>query len=916
MRRVLPHGLASVLLFTMAAAECGEFVPDSSKVKHPAALGVLMDNSLDSKRTKQQMLDSVADMMKLSEDEALSLVSRDNGFGAVRCPRCSSYVREFTLHDLDHVYCSHCKAAYPSAEFPETHLHRGKNISGEPVEWKCYRKDGRGYQHFFSAVLRDARHHYLAEKTQDLARLYALTKDERYARRAAAILAALADAYPHWCARYDHHWYGRYIVSKRPWKGGVWGRGHWCEMPVSCVFAYDLIYDSPVWDALARERGSDARRPVEDWFRSSHKMIMEMHEDGGGKFGNLHPYTMRHVVAAGRTLNDLDMVHSVIPWFDGLTKGQFFFDGMWNEGTPDYHGQTVWNLDRAIRAVRGYTDPDGCVDKARGIKLVNADVKKDYPILEKASQVLRSTVYPDGRRVNIHDTHWSKAGGPICAAPNIELNGYGHFAMCRGDGEGLMQVHLHFCPLTSHGHYHRDRLSMLLWAAGTDVLPDIGYATDRRCYRYFATDCLSHNMAYAGWDTPRKPPEKAFALSELDTSIWARSSLLAYDPGTHCAKQIQLVEAESPGPEWQGIEMARRLIVMVAIDDRRSYVVDLFRLRGGDWHEWILRPSADEDCEQQCTLALKPRPGTLGGKDVAYGKFVKGAGYRCLIQKLQAGDSSRPCNVTWGGKQTGATVRAFLNGQPSTEIILARAPIIRPTRNLPSERDKHQGPYLMRRRSGGQGLTSCFGAVYDVWKASAKPSVDEVEWLAPQPGSELCVALRVRMGDREDLIYSSTDDIARTVAGVRVRGRVAALSRKRGKPAWGYVYGAGEIGAGDCRASSPPDVRAALQNVLRKADRGENALEVDAKLPEGTQLAGVWLRVIHGDGSAYGYRIERVEHTARGSRIVIHDEPGFERTDKGMRMLFFPNYEIPGAQRVEVCVPRFVAGHRSLDIGH
>ena len=56
-----------------------------------------------------------------------------------------------------------------------------------------------------------------------------------------------------------------------------------------------------------------------------------------------------------------------------------------------------------------------------------------------------------------------------------------------------------------------------------------------------------------------------------------------------------------------------------------------------------------------------------------------------------------------------------------------------------------------------------------------------------------------------------------------------------------------------------------------------------------------------------GYRIEGVEAIEGGTRLLIHDDPGFELTDHGMRMLFFPSYEIPGDASVEIRVPKFVS---------
>ena len=899
-RIVVPCLLAYLWIFVLRA----EFAADSAAVDHPTARHVMLDNSRDAKRTREQMAESVARLMAMDEASVVAMVSRDNGFAAVRCPGCKSVVSEFGLGAPDHVLCGHCGQKYPHPDYPETHVHQGVNVSGEPVEWKYYMEGGRGYPYFFSAVLRNARHHHLAAKTQDLGRLYHQTREKRYARRAAAIIVALAEASPHWCARHDHTWYGREIVDGRPRKGGVWGRGHWCEMPLPCVFAYDLTYDSPAWDELARERAGDVRRAVEEWFRASHRMILELHEDAGGRFGNLHPYTIRHVIAAGLTLGDPDIIHSVVPWFEGVTRNNFHFDGMWREGTPDYHGQTTWNLDRAIRAIKGYSDPAGYVDRTCGLTLRDADLKQRFPILATADRALASMQYPDGRRVTVHDTHWGRPSKEPGERANTELNAYGHFALTRGTGVDAVQVHLHFCPLTAHGHYHGDRLSMALYAAGTEILPDIGYATDRRCHRYFATGSLSHNMSYAGWDQPRKAPETTFAPGELNTSLWARSSLLAYDPGEHCERQVQLVEAESPGPAWQEVEEARRLIMLVAVDDQRSYVLDLFRLRGGEWHESILRPSADEDCEETCTLEATPRPGTLAGPDVEYGQFTRGVGYRYLVHHMRTADASNPWSVTWEGKDSGAAVRCFLNGQTEAEAILARAPTIRPSRNVPADRDKYQGPYLMRRREGEAGLVSAFAAVYEAWAKGGTPRIDGVDWLTPEPSDPFAVAVRVRVGAREDLLYCATDRVPRRVGGVTVRGPVAALSRAGGTPTWGYVYGHATIERPDGAVEGRASIRSRLVGVHRQETEGTNAFDLEGRLADGDDLAGVWLRVVHADGSANGYRIVSASPHDDGTRILVQGDPGFERTADGMRMLFFPNYTIPGKQFVEIARPR------------
>ncbi len=892
-----------LLVLGMATMSSAEFVPDSSKVEHPALSTTVPKDAGELERLKAKLLKPLAAVLAMDEATVLGLIPKDNGFCTMKCPVCGAYVRDgsWSPDDPEHVRCRDCGTIYPSPDYPETQVHRGKNMSGETVEWKYYLNPETGYKCFFSAQVRQGRIWYLLGRLDELGQLYYQTKDEKYARRAAVIMLRFAEAYPHWCVRQDHMEAGHYIVSERPWPpGGVW-RNPFNEIPDTLVFAYDLIYDALVWEQLSAELGYDAREKVEWLLRKNFVMARQIWEDNHGWIANLAPYIIRKMIATGLVLNDPDMIHYTIPWMENLIEGRYHFDGMWQEGTVDYHSQHTGHLTRCFNAVRGYTDPPGYVDDEFGIHLEDTDLQEQYPIFTKALALPGKCLYPDGRRMTIHDTHYRSPGKKAKPRPNIELNSYGHFALSREGSHDPTQVHLQFPPLLKFGHYHDDRLSMILWAGGDEVLPDLGYCTWwNTAYYSFAVGKLSHNMSWAGWNEPRSAPEVEYEPGEPDDN-WARSSLLAYDPGEHCDKQVQLVEAESPGLPWQEIDVARRLLMLVAIDDERSYVFDLFRLRGGEWHKSVLRPTAWEDCDQQVDLSLAPQSGTLGGEDVEY----KQAGAKSLIHNLQVAESSAPQVVTWTGQNTSASVRCFLNGQPETQFIFARAPLIRPSKSA-LDRDDYQGPWLMRRREGQAGLASSFAAVYDAWAQDQEPMIHSVQWLTPQPSDPFAVAAIVTMKNRTDLVYCSTDNIERAVAGVRMCGRLVVMSRQRGSLAWNYIYEGYIIGAPSTPVVSVPTQPVPLVGVVREPADERYALDVAARLPRGGVLRGVWLRVVQGDGSAYGYRIQSVEKIAGGSRIIIHDDPGFEMTDEGMHMLFFPNYTIPGQQQVEISVPGFV----------
>jgi hypothetical protein len=176
--------------------------------------------------------------------------------------------------------------------------------------------------------------------------------------------------------------------------------------------------------------------------------------------------------------------------------------------------------------------------------------------------------------------------------------------------------------------------------------------------------------------------------------------------------------------------------------------------------------------------------------------------------------------------------------------------------------------------------------------------------LRPEPAHSLCAALRIHVGDRADLIYVSADDTPRHVGDISLSGPVAVVSMQAGRTSWAYLYGAGAIEAPGLSLEGQQNLKAPLKRVLRGEENGVNAFEVAADLTAET-LQNVWLRIVHGDGSAHGYRIEDIQATEGGSRVLIAGEPGFEMTPTGMKMLYPPHYEIFGPQQLEIAKPAF-----------
>lgn len=102
----------------------------------------------------------------------------------------------------------------------------------------------------------------------------------------------------------------------------------------------------------------------------------------------------------------------------------------------------------------------------------------------------RPLAYPDGTFCCVHDT-WPIHKIPPTPAPGCELLwSMGHATLGSGEGDLRAQAQLRFSG--SHGHAHRDPLNLTLWAAGRELVSDLGYT--HTIYRSYAGSSAAHSL--------------------------------------------------------------------------------------------------------------------------------------------------------------------------------------------------------------------------------------------------------------------------------------------------------------------------------------------------------------------------------------------------------------------------------------
>ncbi|MDX3103706.1 heparinase II/III domain-containing protein [Nonomuraea angiospora] len=672
-------------------------------------------------------------------------------------------------------------------------------------------------------------------------------------------------------------------------------------IPFQAVRAYDLVYDAPDWTP-------ETRALVESWLRRTVVAFVNLADKPTGMH-NIEVYGYRYAFAVASVLGDPDLVRYVLPMTDRMFSGrQFFADGIWEEATTSYHDQVMLFARGAFTLLaENYADPAGYTGE---IKLDHTGlVPTRYPIFAKASAMGESLRFPDGVPVTINDTHFPKADDMVATDPitdlkNIELYGYGHYALTAGDTQDALQAHLTLPPTSEGlpykaGHGHGDHLGLILWGSGMEVLPDQGYPTQVPDNRYWHMDTPAHNTPWI-WSK-----DNAGGYTCQD-ALATGAAVLAYDDGATSGKGVQLIEASEPGPAKDGAQVKRRLLAVIQSPQGR-YVLDVSRLKGGDAHQWFLRASEDEDVTLDTTLPLQDKGGTVKSYYESIGKTDGLPEDRDLMRDPRVGSGTGDLSFTWTGARTGTAVRAFVNGSPGDEVIFSKVPTLRRTGNDPAKKNAYPNWHFQRRSLVTPADTTTYAAVYETMRTGQQGKLSSVTFEEAFGGDPMTTVARIETPKFRDIVYVSDSTQERVVDGITMAGRfvLARVDKATGAVLSGYVNGAGHLYGGAYRLTGQE--RTLTVTGASSAWTGApatplsttpNALTLDGTLPGWAK--GLWATTRLGDGRGWGMRVDRI--TPGGA--VVHDWVPFEVGSGGAATSFYPRGEqVPGAVTATVRRP-------------
>ncbi len=603
--------------------------------------------------------------VKMSADETWEFVPPPEQMRAINvcighdCPFCGPEITRKAGHypwkmDRDKPYkvtCPACGRTFPENDFEPWNA---KGLEGEPEHGEKIVDRGLGW------VGPDDRRYYFVPYyifwqrwTRDiiggmsqLGRAYLLTGDPVIGRRCAIMMAKLAGEYERFDYRVQCYHEGRFNIPGRI-SDRIWSTGDNRKI----AEAYDAIYplfdeDKELQDFL-KEKGIDNPRKLIE-----QKMLQVMVTDimDGRVAGNMGMH-QRALCTLAIVLDNDDPANGVTTaemrdWImsgpgrvEDLLWNGFWREGLGSESSPSYSaswcynfytiaellpklGVNIWDNPKLKKmadigidmTVAGKFRPDigdsgsltGSGPIARSVALQGpAFTHYGDPRHAKALKLMGATSQ------NLFEDYFDEQEvekviareGTELGLKTRNLGGYGLAILEQGDGDDRRAATMYY-GWAGGGHGHHDRLNIQMWAFGRPMMPDDGYPfpfTRLDFWRWRNTDTFKHYCVVVDECTQRNTYS-----GDLNTLI--------------STPEVQLMDASAEIAYPDMVSLYRRTSALIDISPQTSYLLDIFRVRGGRQHDWCFHgPAFFELSVAGGKFGPTQEKGTLAGENVPYG---------------------------------------------------------------------------------------------------------------------------------------------------------------------------------------------------------------------------------------------------------------------------------------------------------
>lgn len=690
---------------------------------------------------------------------------------------------------------------------------------------------------------------------------------------------------------------------------GIWSPWHVVDLTRGLIPLLDVfksIRRTDAFDLLSTEIGMDVERYiVEELFDrtidSTLRFPIAMH--------NTAPYLWQGLIEAGITLGRPDYIHFVVEWMDEFLKSQFVSDGFWKEITLSYHNQVVSNVEEALYALQGYSDPPGYISPRTGKRFDSLDLAKDFPILSRAQRMKHVLTYPDGSLLPIQDT-WAnqKSDTPDPSQPLL-LSSAGVARLAVGSGTSASQLYMMFTP--KYGHNHMDPLNITLFSGGQELLPDLGYSSAK--YRMYTTSTIGHNTVLVN--------SRNMEITD-ETRPGGRIDRFLPQTGL-----FQLMRASQTNA-YEDVDEYSRELWAVPFPTNQSnsggmYVLDIFRVVGGHRHEYVLQGDANKDAafytdfisrdygQYLLPSGVQVREPTSQSDFGSAGVFYPGYMYVRDVKKIQPGGDRYEITLKTHDSFLGRPISRMQMSITSLldagvhELYLGRSPSLRSTRlhgksmDNNNEANKYDLPKLVLRRDGNNGLESTFVTLMEPYRGTDNPKINQLIRLPLEGAPQGAVAIKVKYGNTTDILISnpSPNQLVQ-FEDVTLRGEFGMIRTQDEKVTNVVLAGGSLLEIGERRLTDTGSIFGTVINTLSKASGDPiDGLVTDVVISD--NAIDSYVIVTHPDGQASGYKVSDVipQNGKGGASIIVLDneDPGFEiLPDGSSRQTYYPGHRWTG----------------------
>ena len=690
------------------------------------------------------------------------------------------------------VTCPGCNGVFPDSEHPDD----GKGWL-DP-------KSGRHY-YFVGCYNSFVAQTMTLTALDDLSTAYSLTGDEKCAHAAAVMLDALARIYPTCTV-------GSIDYPNHP--GGRFERTQYQVARVLVYFAryYDLLYSSPSMDAPSKAGEATIRRSIEERIlKNGAAWCFENGNSGRNGLTNGEADYVRGVMCVGLVLTMPEYIDWCIsgPYsIFNLIENNIHHDGQYYETSNGYSSHAIGlyrDMAEMLINYRSEKYPSG-INLYEHPKFSKALVQAELDTLcaghvprygDSGPDVTKLAGQPDLSLARMNAEHmylrvtspeerarWAEMLSRLCggdvektrsepsayfknwllfhAEPvptfNVQrstsnaqhpepeesflLDGKG-LAILRSGGRAAF---IRYGPSVCHGH--QDDLNLNFFALGRELTYDFGYSLgSAHVQTGWSHKTASHNLVVVN--------EK----NQLQAGPTGGSAELFA-----ASDKVKMAELSSDHAyQDQGVGTYRRTIALIDADPRNCYLVDIFRVHGGQTHDLLWHAIGERTSVDGAELGDMEK-GSLASPDYEWGTKIgpdgdingqagkgpywiapPGNGYGFLYD-VRRGPSSGHVSATWT-VDSSADEKLHIDILPpeGCQLITARGPSILP--KLP-----HADFAILRRK--GENLDSTFVSVLQPY--TRDNPVKSVERSDGSDRSDWSDSIKIALRDgRTDYVFSS-----------------------------------------------------------------------------------------------------------------------------------------------------------------